>query len=447
MAEKKLDTAKLKEIIGFYPNPKQKEILQNLNRFTVVVGGRRLGKTILAAYIALKELFFTNKSVWIIAPTHDLADRIWEYLDLWIRQYFDDRFSINKHEHIIENLTTHSKLWTKTTESPQSLRGKGLDLAILDEASVIPNGIWDGHIKPNLMDHNGRAFFISNPFGYNWFYDIFLLGTPEGQVANPSWTSFQIPTAIEDIDGNVVGTNNPAMITVDELKSNKTTTPIDIWRQEYLAEFREGAGQLFKNFDKCIDDSVRVYDENEWFEDPQPGHLYFVGVDVAKVEDYTVAVVIDRMTHRVVGFYRVNNVSWMAMKKKIKDISNKYNLAEIVLDATGNGGDQFAEDLAESGANINTKFVYTNKTKMMLIDKLSILMDKGKIRFPRISQLVMEIRSFTYHFTPSGNMIYGSSKKDDCLNALALACWMLNEEPIDDTQMDSVYRPARRGFA
>ena len=440
---KQIDVRNLKQIIGFYPHKKQVEILTNLERFTVVVGGKRLGKTILAAYLALKELFATDHSVWIIAPTHDLTSRIWEYLDLWINRDLGGEqgpFRINKHEHIIENKLTRSKLWTKTGEEPQGLLCKGLDLAIIDEASRMKNGLWQGYLEPNLMDKRGRAFFISNPYGFNWFYDLYLRGTPEGRIESPEYISFVVPTAVEDGNGNVVGTNNPAIV-LEELISKKKSTPPDIWKQEYLSVFQEGTGQLFKNYEHCIDDSIRIEDPNDWGEEPIPGHLYSLGVDIAKVEDFTVATVVDRMTHRVVRFYRINNLSWSFMREKVKQISEKYNWADITLDATGNGGDQFAEDLANIGANIDTEFVYTNRKKVSLIDKLSMLMDGQRIRFPRIPQLLLEIRSFSYHLSDSGSLIYGSSKKDDCVNSLALACWNLNEEPLEDTAKGGVWRP------
>lgn len=445
----KVDLANLKQTIGFYPHETQRTILKNQERFTVVVGGKRLGKTILAAYLALRELWMPEHQVWIVAPTIDLTGRIWEYLDLWIDKYFEgDRgpFRVNKHEKIIENKTNYAKLWTKTGENPTSLLGKGLDLAIIDEASRMKQGLWQGYIEPNLMDKRGRAFFISNPFGFNWFYDLYLKGTPEGRIENPEYISFVAPTAVEDKSGNVIGSNNP-MISVEELRNKKKSTPPDIWRQEYLSVFQEGTGQLFKNYEHCIDDSIRVEDGNDWAEPPIPGHLYCLGVDIAKVEDFTVVTVIDRMTHRVVCFYRVNNLSWAFMREKVKQISEKYNWAEITLDATGNGGDQFAEDLTNIGANIDTEFNYTNRTKVMLIDKLSMFMDGNKISFPRIPQLIQEIRSFSYRLSESGNLIYGSSKKDDCVNSLALACWKLNDEPLGDEGSDGgVWRPRHKGM-
>lgn len=408
------------------------------------------GNTILASYLALKELFLPYHSTWIIAPNHDLTSRIWEYLDLWIDRYFgggigSSIFRINKHEKIIENKMTGAKLWTKTGENPSGLLGKGLDLAIVDEASRMGDGLWDGYIRPNLMDKRGRLFAISNPFGFNYFYDLYLKGTEEGRENDKDYISFIVPTAIEDELGNVVASNNPNAITVEELRSIKASTPVDIWKQEYLSVFQEGAGQRFKNFEKCIDDLIKINDPNDWFEDPIPGHLYFVGVDIAKVEDFTVVTVVDRMTHRLVGFYRINNLSWNFMRQKVLDISKKYGDAEITIDATGTGGDIFSEDLLAIGANVDTKFVYTNTKKNMLIDKLAVLMDRNKIKFPRIPQLINEIRSFTYHFTTSGNMVYGSSKKDDCINSIALACWKLNDEPIEGGG-GTFWMPARRSY-
>jgi len=448
---KSVSFSALKEKIHFRPHDVQKEILKGMRRFTVVASAKRLGKSILAAYLALREMFIPRHTIWIVGPNYELASRVWDYVEEWIDMYFEGEqgpFRINRHDRIMENETTGAKLWMKTTENPTSLLGKGLDLAILDEAARIDEGIWDGYIRPNLMDKKGRGFLISNPFGYNWFYEKYLWGTPEGRIEHPEYISFSFPTAIEDENGEILGTNNPYAVTVEELTALKRSIPRDIWTAEYLGEFKEGAGQRFKKFDQCIDETIVVEDPNEWFENPQCGHLYFIGTDIAKVEDFTVVTVVDRMTHRMVGFYRVNNLSWEFMRKKVQDISNKYNNAEIILDATGNGGSIFSEDLRNVGANVDTDFVYTNKSKTLLIDKLAILIDRKKIMFPRIPQLIQEIRSFSYHFSPSGNLIYGSSRKDDCLNSLALACWKLNEDPLDASVDNNnlVIRPQRRTY-
>ena len=138
--------------------------------------------------------------VWVIGPNYDVASRVWDYIEEWIDKYFEGQygpFRVNRHDRIIENTTTGAKLWMKTTENPTSLLGKGLDLAIIDEAARVDEGIWEGYIRPNLMDRKGRALLISNPYGFNWFYNMYLRGTPEGRIDNPEYISFHFPTAIE----------------------------------------------------------------------------------------------------------------------------------------------------------------------------------------------------------------------------------------------------------
>jgi hypothetical protein len=159
------------------------------------------------------------------------------------------------------------------------------------------------------------------------------------------------------------------------------------------------------------------------------------------VEDFTVITVVDRMTHRIVGFWRVNNVSWEYMRQKIKDVFQTYNYGTVTLDASANAGDMFAEDLRAMNVDVDD-FRYTNTTKIQLIDKLAIIIERGAIKFPKIPNLISELKSFTYHFSPSGNLIYGSSRKDDCVNSLALACWNLNEEPLDNLlDGDGIWAP------
>ena len=130
-----------------------------------------------------------------------------------------------------------------------------------------------------------------------------------------------------------------------------------------------------------------VYGATAW-------HFYTLGVDIAKLQDYTVICIMDKMNHRLVGFYRVNHRSWDFVREKIKELSLQYNDADIILDATGGAGDMFVENLSEIGVNVDTEFKYTNKTKMLLIDKLALFLERRQIKFPRIPPLIDELRSF-----------------------------------------------------
>ena len=85
---KALDPAKLKEKIHFQPHLAQQEILAKMKRFTIICCGRRFGKTLLASYLALKKGLLNNKNVWIVAPSYDLSKKAFDYLTLWVGNYF-----------------------------------------------------------------------------------------------------------------------------------------------------------------------------------------------------------------------------------------------------------------------------------------------------------------------------------------------------------------------
>jgi hypothetical protein len=74
-------------------------------------------------------------------------------------------------------------------ENPDSLVGEGVDLLIIDEAAKMPRRIWDMYLSPTLVDRKGKAIFITTPQGYNWIYDLYLLGQTD-----PQWYSHQSPS-------------------------------------------------------------------------------------------------------------------------------------------------------------------------------------------------------------------------------------------------------------
>ena len=136
----------LQEKIHFKPHPGQEKILNNLRRFTTIVAGRRFGKTMVSAYIALKELVGVNKNIWIVSPTYDLSMKVFDYLRQWIGVAFPKDFKIITAPHPKIISATGSVLEGKSAENENSLMGSELDLAILDEAAAMSSKIWDVYI-------------------------------------------------------------------------------------------------------------------------------------------------------------------------------------------------------------------------------------------------------------------------------------------------------------
>ena len=156
-----------------------------------------------------------------------------------------------------------------------------------------------------------------------------------------------------------------------------------------------------------------------------------MGVDLAKHVDFTVLTVIDKTTHRVVYWDRFNEINYSLQKAKIESVAARYNNALVRVDSTG-VGDPIVEDLIRGDVRCEP-FIFTNKTKAELIENLLIMIDEGKVKYPKIPELLQELNSFTFKELGSGKIRYEApdSGHDDCVMSLALACYRLGkkEEP------------------
>lgn len=69
-------------------------------------------------------------------------------------------------------------------DSPDALRGIGLDAAVLDEAADMRPSVWGEVIRPMLADRKGWACWIGTPRGHDHFYRIH-----QQAEADPEWYS------------------------------------------------------------------------------------------------------------------------------------------------------------------------------------------------------------------------------------------------------------------
>lgn len=408
--------------IGFCPHKNQVHILDNLRRYTAITAGRRFGKTLVASYLAMKYLCLPNKTIWVVAPTYDLAKRTWKYIYGWVLREFPN-MKINQSTLSITCEETGSTLELKTAENPASCIGAGVDLLIVDEASRIKGVVWEEALFPTLSDKKGSAFFISTPKGKNWFYEIFL----KGQENYEEYISFSFETKDNDSLPHLA----------EEQEKAKKTLPQAVYEQEYLARFLDGQGQVFKGIKDCM---------NGKLEEPVLGKSYVMGVDLAKYEDYTAITIMDMTSFNVVYFERFNQIDWEFQRQKIKAISKRYFDCPIVIDSTG-VGNPIAESLVREGHRV-IAYKYTNASKKFLIENLALKIQRREISYPYIKELINELEIFGYEFTQSGNIIYSAPQgyHDDCVNSLALAVHGLGHYQRDIEAIKAPYPEGSMGF-
>jgi predicted phage terminase large subunit-like protein len=212
-------------------HPAQIEIAQREARFKVIAAGRRFGKGVLGVAAAFKAASRGKHCRWI-APSYvsDSYQSGWRMAAALAAQIPTLEVLLQKRAFDFARLGG-GWLQFRTAEEPDALRGEGIDFVVFDEAAHVEGleEMWEQCVRPSLMDTRGDAWFISTPFGFNYFNDLFTRGFHESD-----WSNFQFPTSA-----------NPH-IDPAEIAHLRASLPALVARQEVDAEFVQLAGALFK---------------------------------------------------------------------------------------------------------------------------------------------------------------------------------------------------------
>ena len=362
------------------------------SRFKVVSAGRRFGKTRLAVAECLGAAR-EGKRAWWISPTYRMSNVGWRPLKQIASRVPGAVIRKVEKEVVFPG---GGMVAVRSSDNPDSLRGEGLDFVVMDEAAYIMPEAWIEAIRPALSDRLGRALFISTPRGRNWFWDIHRKGGIESD-----WASFTYPT-----------TANP-YIQPSEIEAARAELPEIIFRQEYLAEFVDSEGAVFRR----IRDAAIL----EALDAPLEGHQYSAGVDVAASVDYTVITVLDVNTREMVYFDRFNRVDYPVLEDRLLACYRKWHLDGMVVESNSIG-QPVIDHLRENDLNI-VPFTTTNLTKHDIIQRLQSAFEHGLIHIIDDPVLVGELLSYESKRTPSGNYTYSApeGQHDDCVMSLAFA--------------------------
>lgn len=279
-----------------------------------------------------------------------------------------------------------------TADNDVSIRGESFDLAIVDEAAQVREETWTDVIMPTLADRAGRAMLISTPKGKNWFYREFLRGQGDGRHQ----ASFTAPTT-----ANPMPTIQAAARLARERVSERT------YRQEWLAEFIEDGGLVFRN--------VRLVSVMSP-EAPIEGRQYIIGVDWGKSNDSTVCSVWDAAAKREVFLDRFSGVPWSIQYQRVAALAKRYNDA-LVIPETNAQQDAHANQLAALGVRA-WGFVTTNQLKAYWVERISAELERQSIELQADQEGIVQMEAFESSELPSGQVRYSSPEgmhDDICL--------------------------------
>ncbi|MCB9492246.1 MAG: hypothetical protein H6674_09310 [Dehalococcoidia bacterium] len=409
--KRSLNLRALFEDLGYEPHPGQWQVHRSTASRRILACGVRWGKTKCAAMEGLAAaLQPAGRSVgWVVAPTYDLADRVFREMQVVVFEKLKHRVVAMKEQErriVLRNMAGGlSEIRGKTADNPVSLLGEGLDWVIVDEAARLKPAIWDSHLTQRLVDKNGWALLISTPKGKGYFYDLFR----RGQGRDSDFESWNLPSW-----------TNPHLDR-EVIEAERGRLAERVFAQEYGARFVEGSGAVFRDVRECA--------TGDWKE-PDPEARYFAGLDLARVEDYTVVVVVSRKGE-VVAADRFHRLDWARQVTRIRALTERYRVLELLVDSTG-AGEPIYESLKTAGCPARP-YAFTQKSKSALVDNLALMVERRDLVLPRPEvwpELIDEMEAFQYSVTEHGNVRSGapSGDHDDCVVALALAAWCLKRD-------------------
>lgn len=378
------------------PHASQRKIVREARRFNAVACGRRFGKSTLGIDRLIEPALHRYPVGWF-SPNYKMVEEVWRS----VRGLLAPVTRLKSEQaHRIELITGGVvEMWS--LEEPDSARGRKYRRVVIDEAASVREleSAWNAVLRLTLVDYRGDAWFLSTPKGRDFFFAAFSRGQDPLQA---DWASWQMPSSA-----------NP-FLPPEEIETARQDLPERIYRQEMLAEFLEDEGTVFRNVRAAIDIGRAEASS------PVPGRRYTLGVDLGRVEDFTVLTVVDQSGSQVY-FERFREISWERQFAAVRRVHTQYG-ARVVVDATGMGGDMGSERLRKQGI-AHTPFRFTNRSKQALIDNLAMRIEGGGARLMDIPVQTNELLAYQYEITPSRNVRMNAPDggHDDCVVALALA--------------------------
>ena len=348
---------------------------------------------------------------WHIFPTYREAfDSVWNDPGMLFNIIPEKLIAKKNSSGMIVYFKNGSIYQLKGSDQPDALRGPNPFGVIFDEFDTQKQEAW-GVIEPILRANGGWAWFIGTPRGRQGLYDFYN----RGQSGHKEWASWLLKASESRI------------IDFEQLQEARKSMTESLYNQEFECEFLQSEGSVFRGIrDIMISQPQR----------PIPGRLYLMGVDLAKVQDWTVIRIYDRETNELVYSDRWQSLDWVYQKKKIATYARYYNNALTIVDATGLG-DPIADDLTRAGVGV-VPFKLTSQSKKDIIEKLSLWIEQKlfKIFDSKYAgtEVLLEYDNFSYEMLSTGNVRYNarSGYHDDIVIADALAVWHLNKVYIPE---------------
>tara|TARA_R110002074_G_scaffold2181_1_gene13000 strand:+ start:2626 stop:3855 length:1230 start_codon:yes stop_codon:yes gene_type:complete len=385
----------------YTPHSKQLAVHEACNNpdlfFISVNAGRQSGKTALSQQQAIKwALDSSNVIVYWVSPTASQADKVYkQMLKMIDGQPFmtSSKGGQGDTEIVMYN---GSKIQFRSSAQEDSLRGETIEYLIIDEAAFQKESVFFEILLPMLNVRGRKVLVVSTPKGKNWFFNMIQKGNVDSKYKSFLFTSYDNPYS-----------------NIEVINLAKASMPAVLFAQEYMGEFVDNSA-IFENLKELcnIDISKSKTDTN---------NHYYIGIDIALKDDYTVITVIDK-DDNVVWYDRFNQCTAPQLKQRIIDANNVWKPKKIMIEEN-NQGLPIIDDLKIiHKLNNIVGFKTTGTSKPEIINNLINAFASKKIRVPNDAIYISELETFTMTISPTGKPKFAASHgfHDDIPMSLAI---------------------------
>ena len=390
--------------------PYQQRWVADESRFKIWLKSRQIGGSLGSAFEAVASCIDKPNTDWVVLSAGQRQSEEWMLKGNRVARMVSDALELNKPDcRTSEVRFPNGSRILALPANPDTVRGYSANL-VLDEFAFHerPDRIYEA-IYPaisNPLRGELKLRIISTPAGRNSkFFEIWHKSDELNFVKHKT----TIYSAIKE----------GLPMDVEELKRGLDDP--EAWEQEYECEFVDATNVLlpYTLIDDCVSDEATLD-----CEDQNGGAVRFVGIDIGRKHDLTVAWTLEKvgdvMWTREVLVLR--NTPYHLQEELLSDRINRATHAAI--DSTGIGN-AISESLAKRYEYKLEQCYFTQGLKAKIFPGLRRAFQERGLRVPRDRVIREDLHSVNELTTPGGNKQYRAVRRSDghadrC-TALALA--------------------------
>ena len=423
---------------GFTPFKHQKAVIDELKgangtgKTIVTVSSRQKGKTFMIANLLLYYALNNNKfKCFCVSPTLKQSKSIYNT----IYDAIEGTGIVKKANAADYEITfiNGSKIYFKSAEQGEALRGYTADFLCIDECCFITDDIWY-IIQPWRDFRKAPVLMVSTPFvkeGFFWnYYNFGLEGINNTVTIN--WSDEQFKEDIEKI------------LTPEKLEEYRKVLPTNQFKTEYLGEWLDNEGVVFDNFKNCT--MERTLNNTD---------MLYVGIDWASGvdADETVISILNGKGEQVFidGWNNLNTTQ--TIDRLLNILQPHLSQVDRIIAETNSIGRPYTDLLIERlPVNYRNKvigFTTTNSSKADLVSDLQVAFQERKISILNNDKQLRQLSVYAAEYNPKTKTVTYNAPRglnDDRVMGLMLSYRGYKEKQTDGFYCIGNSSMSKRGF-